>query len=169
MRGSRTPEKLREAFRAEYLYSGNAAASGRKVGIKSRHTARAIAIDLHKDPAFIQARAELRARMQDDAERRLDNMLNTAERRFNARQQPPIPGPDGTEIAPIDRRSEYGRLIVDGYRAIATRIKNDADIAKAAQPAPSDAPAINIFLADGTKVERTEPAPTEPEKPKAKP
>jgi hypothetical protein len=166
MRGSRIPEGDREAFRADFLYSGNASESARRVGINDR-TARIFANELYKDPTFTEARRELRARALEEAERRLEEVGRVAMRRFKGRG-PSIPeGVEGVTI--VDKRPDYGKLVVDVHRSLSTRTKNDADIAKAAQPAPSDAPAINIFLADGTKVDRTEPAPTEPEKPEAKP
>lgn len=125
--GVKTPVELVDQFKSLYLYSGNAGACARKVGI-SETTGRELAREISKEPGFVEARRELRARALCDAERSVMRVIEVAERRFRAKMQAPII-PDNAKamITIIDKRAEYGKLIVDAHKSLVNRCRLDAE------------------------------------------
>lgn len=112
MHGEPTDAALVEEFRAEYLYSGNAAKSGRKVGIKER-TARDLAKRLQEDPSFAEDRRKLRAQHLDDLVALRMRVATKAAERFLG----PAPMPEvGAGGVAIDKRPDYARVVIDAER-----------------------------------------------------
>lgn len=124
MRGSKTDLDKVEEFRALYLQNGNVAKSAKKVGIPAT-TGYDWANKFAVDPTFVEARRVQRARALDEAERAVMGVIDVAEKRFCGKG-PKIP--EGAEnITVVDKRPDYGKLIVDAHRSIASRARLDAE------------------------------------------
>lgn len=106
-RGAETPEDLKLKFRAEYLITGNAAESARRVGIPES-TGRDIAKELNSSQDFAEDRRILRASFLDELVNMRMKMARKAFSRFDD-DTPPEPGD-------IDKRPDYGRLITDAEK-----------------------------------------------------
>lgn len=124
MHGSPTDESIVAAFRADYLYTGNAAKSARKVGIPSE-TGRDIARRLADDAEFAAERRRLRANALDEAERAVMDVVRIGRRRFGE----PLPEPKevgaGGTVVITDRRPDYGKLVIDAHKSLAQRTRFD--------------------------------------------
>jgi phage terminase small subunit len=115
MRGVPTPTDVEAEFRAHYLYSGNAAASARAVGIPNR-TGNEIANRLLDDPDFAEARRRLRARALDELVALRMRVANKAASRMLGALPMPEHVSDGANVTIIDKRAEYGRLVLDAEK-----------------------------------------------------
>jgi hypothetical protein len=141
-RGVKTPEEVKERFRAEYLYSGNASATARRCGI-GEQTGRELAQELSVTPEFVEARRLLRARAMDEAERSVMGIVTVAERRFRGRG-PQIPENAVGPVTIIDRRADYGKLVIDAHRSLVGRCRLDAE--RGGEIASSRDVTINVKL-----------------------
>lgn len=106
-KGVPTPEDVRAKFRAEYLISGNASESARKVGM-SESVGRSYAVELNADQSFGEDRRALRASYLDECVTMRMKMMRKAFARFD-NDTPPEPGE-------IDKRPDYGRLVTDAEK-----------------------------------------------------
>jgi hypothetical protein len=119
--GARIDAKTRDLFRASYLYTGNATKSAKLLGFGEAR-GRDIARELRKDPAFVAECRELRGQALDEVERALMGVVRTAERRFHGKM--PLPCGDAPVI---DKRPDYGKLVVDAHRTILGRTRHDVE------------------------------------------
>lgn len=125
--GVPTSEEVRAQFRAHYLLSGNAKASGKAVGLP-KSTAHDIARELSSEPEFGKARAELRANAIDEVERSLMEVVRVGLARFKA--PPPeidIPEGSGAVVNITDKRCDYGALVINAHKAIVGRTRLEAE------------------------------------------
>jgi hypothetical protein len=138
-------------FRMHYLASGNAAWSGRQVGIENKRTACDWAKRARLDPDFLKARDELMERAVQDAEMMV---LSAAERVWERVMAGPM---DLEKLAAMgakngiksftqqDPNPQYFRGLVDAYKAIAAyRVK----IAESA-PGAREPVTVKVVLHDG--------------------
>ncbi|MFA5186309.1 MAG: hypothetical protein WC551_07535 [Patescibacteria group bacterium] len=143
-RGATTPFEVREQFRADYLYSGNASASARRCGI-GEQTGRDLVAQFSNEPEFVEARRALRARALDEAERAVMRVVSVAERRFRSKG-PQVPEDSKFPVTIVDKRADYGKLIVDAHRSLTGRARLDAECS--GQVASSRDVTINVKLAE---------------------
>lgn len=122
-RGQATPLETIERFRAHYLYCGVASESAREVGIPER-TGRDIAAKLAKDPAFAEARRELRSRTLDELVAMRMRVATKALQRFEDDSEPTM---SEGETNVVDRRPDFGRLVLEAE-------KNAHNLAKIERP-----------------------------------
>jgi phage terminase small subunit len=115
MRGVPTPTDVEAEFRAHYLYSGNAAASARAVGIPTK-TGQDIAQRLLDDPAFAEDRRRLRARALDELVALRMRVANKAAARMLGTLPMPKHVSDGANVTIVDKRADYGRLVLDAEK-----------------------------------------------------
>lgn len=113
--GVKTPDAKVAEFRAEYLCLGNASAAARKVGLNEA-TGRDYARGFEKDEEFLKARREMHA----SALQRLVSMrmrvAEVAADRFENNELDVAENADG-QVTVIDKRPEYGRLVMDAEKA----------------------------------------------------
>jgi hypothetical protein len=125
--GTPTPEHLVAAFRASYLYSGNASASAREVGIEER-TGRDLALTLVDDSSFAADRRKLRASALEELVAKRMRVVDKALERFEGELPMPAPAADGM-AAPvvIDKRADYGKLVLEAEKNAHALAKLDFD------------------------------------------
>jgi len=162
MRGSKTPKVTQDKFRALYLYSGNASDAGRQCGMSVSASCE-LARKLSKEPGFIEARKQLRARALDEVERMLMDVAVTARKRFSGKGPRIPPGAHGVTI--VDKRPDYGKLLVDTHRSIVGRVRVEQEKEQLKDPGDTDRPVINVHLHGVTDAaqEGQEPAGSQPE------
>lgn len=114
MNGVPTDAALEEEFRADYLYTGNASKSGRKVGLNDR-TARDLARRANEDPVFTEARRKLRAQYLDDCVAMRMKVVRKAVERFMAKA-PEVHAEAGAIVTIIDKRADYGKVVLDAEK-----------------------------------------------------
>lgn len=125
MNGSRTPESVRLEFRAAYLYSGNASATAKKLGIPER-TGRELAKELCAEADFAEARRALRAQYLDDLVALRMRVVTKATERFLGGL--PIPKvEEGGNVTIIDKRPDYGKLVLDAEKNAQNLARLDAE------------------------------------------
>jgi hypothetical protein len=122
-RGEPHDQETRAKFRAHYLYSGNAARSAKELGIPER-TGQQWAESLGEEPAFAEDRRKLRARSLDELVAMRMNVARTAWERYehdeaNVEQF-------GENVTVIDKRQDYGKLILDAEKNAHNLAKIDA-------------------------------------------
>lgn len=130
--GVPTPEDDIAKFRAEYIYSRNASATGRKTGIEER-TARRLAEEFEAEPAFAEAVRALRARYLDRLTSMRMSIAEIAHERFlddsggiDVRN---FGGEDNATVVITDKRHEYGKLVLDAEKNAQSlsRLENPGD------------------------------------------
>lgn len=125
MRGSATPLEVKEAFRASYLYSGNAAQSARELDIPER-TGQELASALVDDPEFAEARRKLRARAVDDLVAMRMRVASKALERFEGDGDVES-FTKGDNVTVIDKRADYGKLVLDAEKNAHNLARFDAE------------------------------------------
>jgi hypothetical protein len=127
VRGEPTDAVIVEAFRQDYLYTGNASKSGRKFKLHTS-TARDLAKTLSEDPSFVKDRQRLRANAADEAERAVMEVIAVGLKRFKDRV-PEVEIPEGSRapVTIVDKRADYGKLVIDAHRALVGRSRLDAE------------------------------------------
>jgi len=125
-RGVVTPEAAVAEFRAHYLYSGNAAESARETGLNER-TGRDIARELSQDPDFTEARRQMRATALEELVAMRMRVAQTALDRFSGALEAPAALSEDASVVIIDKRADYGKLVLDAE-------KNAHNLAKAEAP-----------------------------------
>jgi hypothetical protein len=103
-------EKIAE-FRAHYLYSGSPIASGRATGLAQR-TAYDIAERLEGEPDFAADRKRLREQALD----RLVAMRMRVAEKAAERFEEDLPEVFADNVTIIDKRADYGRLVMDAEK-----------------------------------------------------
>ncbi len=134
MHGVPTDEAVVAAFRADYLYTGNAAKSARKVGIPEG-TGRDIARRLADDSEFAAERRRLRANALDEAERAVMDVVRIGRKRYRDELPEPKAVGEGATVVITDRRPDYGKLIIDAHKTLAQRTRFDDERDGSVQPA----------------------------------
>lgn len=124
--GEPTPEEVVARFRAHYLYSGNASESAREVGIPER-TGRELARKLVDDASFAADRRALRAGALEELVAARMRVVATALQRFEDDLPMPEVVGEGGNVTIIDKRADYGKLVLDAE-------KNAHALAKVEQP-----------------------------------
>ncbi len=149
--GVDTSPEVVAKFRAHYLYSGNAAESARAVGIPES-TGRDVARRLVDDPEFVSARRDLRATALEELVAMRMRVATTALDRFE--NGPEDVSSKGDNVTIIDKRPDYGKLVIDAEKnahALA-KAERDATTGENAPQAPAEV-TINIHgpasIADG--------------------
>jgi phage terminase small subunit len=122
--GVPTPEDVRAKFRAEYLISGNASASAKKVGISDR-TGRELANVFAEEPEFAEERRRLRAGYLAELESMRMKAARLALKRARKKSGDEYSFGDGGTV--IDKRPEYLKIVLDAE-------KNAHALAKVEQP-----------------------------------
>lgn len=113
--GEPTPEHVVAEFRARYIYSGNASAVARELDIEER-TGRRLAERLEDDPTFAEDVRKLHARV---AWKHTAMRLRVAEKaleRFEGELPELAPSADGVAPVVIDKRADYGRLVLEAEK-----------------------------------------------------
>jgi hypothetical protein len=140
--GVPTPEEKIAEFRAEYLYSRNASATGRKLDIEER-TARRLAEEYEAEPAFAEAVRVLRATYLDKLTTMRMSVAETAHERFHdpecGIETRRFGGKDDATIVITDKRHEYGKLVLDAE-------KNAQALAKAETPVADGNISLHVHL-----------------------
>lgn len=113
MKGVKHADKVRDEFRAHYLYSGIARESARAVGIPER-TGQDWAEKLVNDPSFAADRAALRARALDELVAMRMRVAAKALQRFEDDSEPTVPEGEGANV--IDKRPDFGRLVLEAEK-----------------------------------------------------
>lgn len=111
--GVPTPEDVRAKFRAEYLISGNAAASAKRVGIPER-TGRDLAQELCDDPEFTADRRKLRANALDELVAMRMEMARLAVKRAKKKSADEYHFGEGGTV--IDKRPEWAKVVLDAEK-----------------------------------------------------
>lgn len=136
MNGSRTPEEVRARFRAEYLISGNASASARKVGIPES-TGRDIAAELCEEPDFVEARRKLRTNALDELVAMRMQVARLALKRAKKPKADEYHFGEGGAV--IDKRPDWAKLVLDAE-------KNAHALAKAETPQADKPTEVHITV-----------------------
>jgi len=129
VQGQPTDEGLVAAFRAAYLYSGNASKSARDLNIPAS-TGRDIAARLSKDPEFVTLRRELRAQALDELVAMRQRMAELAAERFEDSDGGIDVKKFGGEDAVVtitDKRADYGKLLIDAEKNAQNLARLDAE------------------------------------------
>ena len=143
--GVPTDEATLAEFRAEYLYSGNASASGRKLDIPER-TARQLAERLEAEPDFAEARRLLRTHALE----RLVLMRMTIAETAHSRYLDDLPMPQvdsDANVTIVDKRYEDGKLVLEAEKNAQHLAKFEAE----RDAEKNDAPAkveVHVHLKD---------------------
>lgn len=128
-RGSKTSAAKQAQFRAHYLYSGNAEESARKVKL-APSTGHDLARKLSTTKEFVEARRKLRDQYLDELVACRMRIVRTAVERFEDDLPIPEPSEDskgGPPIVIIDKRADYGKLVLDAEKNAHNLAKLDAD------------------------------------------
>lgn len=150
MRGEPTPESTIAEFRAHYLYSGNVSASARAVDIPIR-TGHDIARKLRADSSFTKARQELRARALGDLVAMRMQIAEEAFNRFSGTDDIEYPERGDGNVTIIDKRGEYGRLVIDCEKNAHSLAK--VELAADMSESEKSGPAVVINLSTKETVE----------------
>lgn len=130
MQGQPTDETVVAAFRAAYLYSGNASKSARDVNIPVS-TGRDIAARLSKDPEFASLRREIRAQALDELVAMRQRMAETAAERFEDADGgidvKRFGGQKDATVVITDKRADYGKLLIDAEKNAQNLARLDAE------------------------------------------
>jgi hypothetical protein len=129
-RGSKTSAAKQAQFRAHYLYSGNAEESARKVKL-APSTGHDLARKLAATKEFVAARRKLRDQYLDELVAARMRVVRTAVERFEGDLPIPEPSEDskgGPPIVIIDKRADYGKLVLDAEKNAHNLAKLDAGI-----------------------------------------
>lgn len=125
--GVPTDEETVAEFRARFLYSGNASAVARELGIPDR-TGRKIAERLEDDPTFAEEGRKLRERaLARHIAMRLAVSEKAAERFFDEHGGIDVKRFGEDNVTIVDKRHEYGKLVLDGERNAHNLAKIDAE------------------------------------------
>lgn len=124
-RGVDTPENVVAEFRAHYLYSGNASESARKVGL-NENTGRDLARKLVSDEEFAAARRALRASALEELVAMRLRVAQKALDRFEGELPEPPASEGGAPVVVIDKRADYGKLVLDAEKNAHNLAKLDA-------------------------------------------
>lgn len=114
-RGVPTPEETVAAFRAEYLYSGNASASARAVGLDER-VGRTLAREFEETPEFAEGIRKLHAHALNKLIAMRMRVAEVAANRLEAELPVPENVEEGGNVTIIDKRADYGRLVLDAEK-----------------------------------------------------
>lgn len=128
-------------FRAHYLYSGNAAESARSVDLPES-TGRDLARELSADPEFVATRRKLRDQYLDDLVASRMRVVSKSLERFEGELPIPEVG-DGGVVTVIDKRPEYGKLVLDAEK----NAHNLAKLDSGASDGQAGATEVHIHLA----------------------
>ena len=115
MHGVPTPEETVAAFRADYICSGNASESARKLGLPER-TGNEIATRLQADPTFAEERRVQRARFLEEAVVARQRVMAKALKRFLGKADVPQVIGDNANVTIIDKRPDYGKLVLEAEK-----------------------------------------------------
>lgn len=118
MHGKQTPESVVQAFLADYILTGNASASARKVGIATA-TGREIAAKANKDPAFGEKRRAYRAQELEDCIQARRQVREVSLKRFKRKWV--------GEPGEIDKRADYGKLVLECEKNAQTLARFEAE------------------------------------------
>lgn len=125
-RGEPTEERLIAEFRAHYLYSGNASESAKAVGMPER-TGRDIARKLSSDADFAEARRQLRAGALEELVAMRLRVAQKALDRFEGDLEAPEPIENGPPVTVIDKRADYGKLVLEAEKNAHNLAKFEAE------------------------------------------
>lgn len=126
MQGVPTPDDVVAEFRARFLYSGNASAVARELKLSPR-TGREIAERIEDEPGFAADRRKLRERALERHVAMRIRVAEVAADRFEADLPEPMPSADGAPIVIVDKRSDYGRLVLDAEKNAHNLARFDAE------------------------------------------
>jgi len=112
-------------FRAHYLYSGNAAESAREVQLPES-TGRDLARELAQDKEFVATRRKLRDQYLDELVAARMRVAQKALERFEGELEAPTVAADAM-ITIIDKRADYGKLVIDAEKNAHGLAKLDAE------------------------------------------
>jgi len=112
--GVPTPDAKVSEFRAHYLYSGNAAEAARAVDIPES-TGRDLARSLSADAEFVATRRKLRDQYLDELVASRMRVVEKSLERFEGALEVPDVG-EGGSVTLIDKRPEYGKLVLDAEK-----------------------------------------------------
>lgn len=143
--GVKTDEATLAQFRAEYLYSGNASACGRKLDMPER-TARQLAERLEAEPDFAEARRKLRAHALDRLVLMRMAIAEEAQSRYLG--ELPIPQVSGDAVVNvIDKRYEDGKLVLEAEKNAQhlAKFEHERDADKSDAPAKVE---VHVHLKD---------------------
>jgi phage terminase small subunit len=144
--GVDTSAEVEAKFRAHYLYSGNASASARAVGLPAS-TGRGLAQRLAEQPDFVEERRKLRARALDELVALRMRVARTAATRVFA----PLPMPEhvseGASVTVVDKRADYARVVLEAEKNAHNLARYDSE--RSGQLGGSREVVINITGPDG--------------------
>lgn len=141
--GVPTPTAKVIEFKIKFLELGNARGAARAVGIPEP-TGIKLARRLESSTEFIQERSELYARATVEADALMMGTMRTAYDRYHDDLPEPPEDARGTVVIQ-DARPQYGRLVVDGHKALTANQKIKAQAqAQAVQAAAEGEPALII-------------------------
>lgn len=127
MHGEPIAQEVIAEFRAQFLYSGNASKVARDMGMSER-TGRLIASRLEEEPEFAE---ECRVLHSHALQRHIAMRLRVAEVAAERLEQDlPIPEVgEGATVTIIDKRADYGRLVLDAEKnaLVLARINAEKD------------------------------------------
>lgn len=135
--GIKTPQNIRDEFRALYLVGGSIPQAARDIGIPER-TAYDLGWELEKEESFTKDRRLLQAQALERAISRRERMAEISMDRFENGSVDEQEFGDNVTI--VDKRPDYGRLIVDAE-------KNAHHLAKIQEAPQLATGSINITFA----------------------
>lgn len=113
--GSPISQAKKDKFRAEYLLSLNASEAARKVGLPES-TGRDLAVKLRKEADFSETRRRLRAEQLDELVTLRMDVARKAKERFEGDLEGEDQAGSGKNVTIIDKRADYGRLVMDAEK-----------------------------------------------------
>jgi hypothetical protein len=125
------PQETRDKFRAHYLLSGVVAHSAKFVGVPEG-TCHDWVKELLVDPEFVEDRRAQRAKYLEDMVAMRHRVAIGALERFEAELDVPEQIGEGAQVTIIDKRPDYGKLVLDAE-------KNAHALAKLEKPEDPDA------------------------------
>jgi hypothetical protein len=132
-RGSKTSAHKLAQFRAHYLYSGNAAEAARAVKL-AESTGRDLAVKLSTTKSFVEARRKLRDQYLDELVAGRMRVVRTALERFESDLEMPEPVEGGPPVTIIDKRADYGQLVLVAEKNAHALARFDAEVKGEVQP-----------------------------------
>jgi hypothetical protein len=125
--GVPTEDEVVAEFRARFLYSGNASAVSREMGIPER-TGRKIAERLEDDPSFAEDGRKLRDRaLHRHVAMRLAVCEKAAERYHDENGGIEVKRFGEDNVTIVDKRAEHGRLVLEGEKNAHSLARFDAE------------------------------------------